>query len=61
MFFKKLKEDVKYLEESLDRYQDRIEKIQKTLRILIEYLETTAPEEEKKTLRVLGKTLSYWG
>lgn len=61
MFFKKMKEDIKFLEDELDSQNNLIQKANKTLRILIEQLESHADGKVKEALGVLRKTLQYWG
>jgi len=55
------KEDIKYLEDNIDRVDRKFDKLNKTVKILLEYLEDHAEEKDKDALKILKKTLHYWG
>lgn len=55
------KERIEDLEDNLRSSDRMVNKIKKTLSILLEHLEKTSPNGEKAPFEVLKKALKYWG
>ena len=55
------KEEIKYIKEGCVESERNISKLTKTVKILLEFLNERASDEDKVALSVLRKTLQYWG
>jgi len=55
------KEEIKYIKEGYVESERNISKLTKTVKILLEFLNERASDEDKVALSVLRKTLQYWG
>ena len=55
------KEEIEYIKECQSELDRKISKLTKTVKILLEFLDERASDEDKTALGVLRKTLQYWG
>lgn len=61
MFNRKLKDDIEYLKEDVKRVEDTNRNITKQVRLLLEYFESKADDDEvRRAIEIIKKGLAYY-